>query len=377
VASAALLLQNLARLQAVAPGFHTEQLATASLGLRGTRFAESPMELRRELRERLGRAPGIAALAFADSLPPTGAGRVSAFSRADRPLPEPFARGENVVVRRVDAGFFAAMGIPLREGRVFTETDETGDSLVAIVNRTLADHYFAGEDAIGKQVDGLGIPWKTVVGVVADTRNDGLRNPTRPEIYLPLTAAKARGGGITQAAGLDIVIRTAGEPAFAASLLRDQLRALDRGLLARVRPMDEEWRDLAAGPRFQAAAFGAFALLALVMACAGVYGVLSHVVVLRRREIGIRMALGGRPGDIHRLIVREAVVLALAGAALGLGGALAGARLLASLLYQGNARDPLTLGAAAALLVLLAVGAALLPARRAARQDPALTLRAE
>lgn len=375
--SAALLLQNLAKLQSVPAGFRTEQIVTASLSLQGTRFAATPAGLRSELRDRLQRTPGVVSIAFADAMPPTGSGRLTTFSRADRPLPEPFHRGDDVIVRLVDAGFFETMGIPLRQGRVFTEADQAGNGLLAVVNRTLADRYFAGESPIGKQVDGLGVPWKTVVGVVSDTRNDGLQSPTRPEIYLPLNSGNARGGGITQENSLNVIIHTAGDPARTVSALRGHLRAMDRGLLARVRTMDDQWADLQAGPRFQAMLFSGFAALALIMACTGVYGVLSHVVVLRRREIGIRMALGARPADVQRLVVREALVLALGGGVIGIAGALAGSRLLAGLLYQVNPRDPLTLAATAALLVVLAICASLVPARRASQQDPAQTLRAE
>jgi ABC-type antimicrobial peptide transport system permease subunit len=192
-----------------------------------------------------------------------------------------------------------------------------------------------------------------------------------------LTPGKAPGGGITSDNGLDVVIRTASDPAPVSSLLREHLRAMDRALLAQVRMMDEQWQDLRAGPRFQAITFSGFAGLALIMACTGIYGVLSHVVILRRREIGIRMALGARPADVQLLIVREAVILALCGVGIGLAGALAGSRLIASLLYRVDARDPVTFAATAAVLVLLAICASALPATRASRQDPAETLRAE
>jgi predicted permease len=375
--AAALLLENLAKLGSVAAGFRTEQLVTASISLKGTRFAETPGQLRHELRERLQRVPGIVCTAFADALPPTDSSRITTFSRSDRPLPDPFQGGDNVIVRLVDGRFFEAMGIPLHQGRVFTEADQASDGLVAVVNRTLAHRYFAGESAIGKHVDGLGVPWKTVVGVVADTRNDGLFNPTRPEIYLPWTEGNTRGGGVTGSHGVNIVIHTAGNPAMTISELRGHLRALDRALVARVRTMDEQWTDLRGGPRFQATVFTGFAVLAVIMACTGMYGVLSHVVVLRRQEIGIRMALGARPTDIQGLVAREALILAMGGVVIGLCGALAGSRFLASLLYQVNPRDPLTLTAMAALLVLLAICASAVPARRACQQDPAEVLRAE
>ena len=377
VTEAGLLLENLARLNAVSPGFRTQQLVAASISVKGTRFAESTVELQRELRDGLQHVPGILAVAFSDALPPSEVSRISAFSRADRPLPGTLEHGDNVILRRVDAQFCDAMGIVLLQGRAFTAEDESGGGLVAMVNRTLADRYFAGESPLGRQVDGAGIPWKRVVGVFADTRNDGLQNPPRPEIYLPLTAAQATGGGITHGNGLNVVIRTAGDPDVAALRLREQLRGLDTALLARVRMMDEQWRDLKAGPRFQAMLFSGFAVLALLMACAGIYGVLSYVVVLRRKEIGIRIALGARPADVQLLVVREALLLALGGIALGLAGAIAGSRVLGSLLHDVNSRDPLTLGGTALLVLLLAVGAAILPARRASRQDPAETLRAE
>jgi putative ABC transport system permease protein len=373
LAAAALLLENLVRLRSAAPGFRVERLVTARLWLNGTKFANTPTEFRRELRERLERTPGVLSVAFADALPPVENARSSPFSRADRPLPDEFSRTDNVIVRQVDAPFFETMGIPLVRGRLFTAADQS----VAIVNRTLADRYFAGENPIGKQVEGVGVPWKTVIGVAGDSRNDGLQNPAQPEIYVPLAAGNARGGGITHNEGPNVVIRTAGDSAAMIPVLRGQLRAMDRSLLARVRMMDEQWAELQARPRFHATVFGAFAALALLMASAGVYGVLSHVVVLRRKEIGIRMALGARPVDVEALIVREALWLAGVGAAVGIAGSVAGARLLASVLDGVNPRDPVTLAATAGVLVILAIGASVVPARRAAHEDPAATLRAE
>jgi ABC-type antimicrobial peptide transport system permease subunit len=206
---------------------------------------------------------------------------------------------------------------------------------------------------------------------------DGLRNPTRPEIYLPLTARNAQGGGITRDNGRNIVIRTAGDPAAMIAVLRGSLRDIDRALLARTQTMNEQWAELQAGPRFQATVFSGFAVLALIMASTGIYGVLSHVVVLRRREIGIRIALGARPADVQGLILREALSLALGGIVIGLAGAIASGQLLATLLYQVDARNPFRLAVTAALILILAMCASAIPARRASGQDPAQTLRAE
>jgi predicted permease len=307
--AAALLVESLWNLRAISPGFHTERLVAASISLKGSRFAGSPGELRRELRDRLFESPGVIAVAFADALPPSDSTRTTTFSRADRPLPEPFHRGDNMIVRRVDPSFFQTLGIPLREGRLLTAADQRGTGPFAVVNRTLAERFFPDESPIGKQVDGLGLPWKTVVGVVGDTRNDGLRNPTSPEMYVPFTNDPPRGGGVTSDHGLNVVIRTEGDPAAISSLLRGHLRGLDPALLASTRTMDERWAELNAAPRFQAAVFTCYALLAMSMAGFGIYGVLSHVVTLRKREIGIRMALGARPLDVQGLVLREALAL--------------------------------------------------------------------
>lgn len=373
LACAGVLFESLANLRSVAPGFRTDGIVTASLSLRGTRYEKTPEVFRRELRDGLEPAPWVVSLAFADALAPGGAGRITAFSRADRPLPEDFHRGDDVIIRLVDPSFFETFSISLRAGRTFDASDHSGR--VAVVNRTLADRYFSGETAIGKQVDGLGTPWKTVIGVVADTRNNGLRNPPRPEIYLPFSDANSRGGGITSGPGLSIAIRVAGDPAFAVATLRSQLRSLDPSLLAHIRLMRDEWAGLSAAPRFQAFVFGGFAALAALMATSGVYGVLSHVVVLRRREIGIRMALGARPSQAGGIIVREALVLAAAGSATGVVLALAGSRYLGSLLYQVQPRDPRVLAITVGLLMVLAVAAGAIPAYRAAREDPSRTLR--
>jgi putative ABC transport system permease protein len=375
--AAALLMESFSKLRSIASGFRTEQLVSASISLRGTRFAENSTELRRELRERLRRTPGVVSLAFADALPPDEAARVTTFSRADRPLPEPFQRGDNAIVRLVDGEYFQTMGIPLRQGRLFSDVEQAGGGLVAVVNQALADRHFAGESVIGKLVDGLGVPWKTVVGVVSDVRNDGLRDPTRPEICLPMTEGNARGGGITRGGGLSIVIRTAGEPAAAVSMLRGHLRAIDPHLLVRAQTMDQRWAELRDGPRFQATVFGGFAALALIMSCTGVYGVASHAVVLRQREIGVRMALGARPLDVQALILRDAAALSAFGLAAGIPGALAGSRFLASLLHGLNPQDPKTIAASSMALLALAICASAAPAWRASRLDPARTLRAE
>jgi predicted permease len=376
LAGAALMIQSLAKLRAVSPGFRTQQLVTASIAFRGAPSGDGSGQFRRELRARMERAPGTMVISFADSLPPGEWTRSSVFSRADRPTVDPSSRNDAVVIRLVDEHFFKAMGIPLLQGRAFTEADIARDAPVAVVNRTLANRYFAGENALGKLVDGKS--WKTVIGVVADTRNDGLRNATRPEIYLPLTDRwKAQGGGVTQNNGLRVILRTAADLTPAADLLRRSVHDIDPALLTKVAVMDEQWGDLLAAPRFYAVVFTGFAVLALTMTCVGVYGVSSHVVVLRRREMAIRLALGARRADVQAIIARDAASLAAVGAVFGTGGALAASRLLAGLLYETSSADPLTLTLSVVLLLVVAVGASMTPARKAAREDPARLLQSE
>lgn len=369
---ALLLLQSFARLRAIAPGFRTGDLVTMSVFLES---GNNATEFRRELRARLERIPGAIAVSFADALPPNEFTRTSAFSRADRPNPAA-ARNDAVVVRLADHEFFEAMGIRLERGRLFTGREVSGGAAIAVVNRTLADHYFAGEDPIGKLIDGPS--WKTVAGVVADTRNDGLRNPTRPEIYLPFSGRmKAQGGGVTHANGLNVLVRTSGDPAAIAQLLPRIVHNIDPSLLTSVNTMNRQWADLSEVPKSQAEVMAAFAGLALVLASVGIYGVISHLVLLRRKEMGIRLALGARPKDIAALVVGEAVSLAAVGAVAGVIGALALSRLLGGLLFEVKPQDPLTLGLGAVFLLMLAAGAAAGPARRASREDPCQTLRAE
>ncbi len=313
--------------------------------------------------------PGVSAAAFADSLPPADWGGLQTFSREDRPLPEPGHRGDNMLLRGVSMDYFRAMGIPLMRGRGFAP-DEGG--AVVIVNQALARRYFPGEDPLGKRIGGLrpDLRWKPIVGVVGDEKNDGLRSDPQPEAYLP----------IAMEPGLDIawlVVRTAADPTATAAAISTELRALDKNLPVRVRTMPEEIADLLARPRFQTRVMEIFSAMALVMAAVGVYGVASWAVSQRTREIGVRMALGAAPGDVLRLILRAALPPLGIGLAAGTTGALVLGRYLESLLFGVKPNDAITLAVAAGVLAGAALVATYIPARRAARTNPAVTLRSE
>jgi predicted permease len=371
---AALLLENLRQLHAVSPGFQTNHLLTVALGLEGSSYAKNPTSLVDELRSRITAIPGVTSLSFVTPVPPQESFRSATFSRPDRPA---YGSLHRMKVRMADSNFLATMGIPLRQGRVFSPEAEAGSAREAIINRSLAERYYPGENPIGKQIDGMGSPWKTIVGVAEDYSNAGLRNAAHPELILPLVKSSEGGREVTFSRELSVILRTAGDPTATASALRAQFRQLDTNVLATIRTMDESWDELKAAPRFEAFAFSIFAGLALLMAATGIYGVLSHIVTLRWREIGIRMALGALPRQVQFLILREALVFAGGGIFLGLVAALLVAPQFKSLLFNVNPSDPLLLGTTSALLLLLALLAALAPARRAAQQDPAHTLRSE
>ncbi len=319
--------------------------------------------------ERCARLPSVTAAAFADSLPPGDNGGLQTFSREDRPLPEPGHRGDNMLLRGVTADYFRAMGIPLLRGRTFAARDAEG---IVIVNQALARRYFPDEEPLGKRIGG-GQPdlnWKTIVGVVGNEKNDGLRSDPQPEAYLPISIEP----------GLDtawLVVRTAADPLSTAAAMRAELRDLDRTLPITVRTMPEEIGTLLARPRFQTLMMTVFSLLALAMAAIGVYGVASWAVAQRRREIGVRMALGASPGDVLRLIMREAAGPLALGLIAGIAGALVLGRYIESMLFGIRPGDAITLSVAASVLAGAVLVATYVPARRAARGSPAVTLRSE
>jgi putative ABC transport system permease protein len=373
VTAAALLLQSLWRLQNVTLGFSPERVLATQISLKGARYRERPrkIEFWNQLLERVSGVPGVDAVALSTGLPPQGASSLQTFSRADAPPPEPGHRGDNVVIRAVSKGYFQAMGIPLHTGRLFDERDGEKAPRVAVVNESLARKYFAHENPLGKQIMGhVEHGWKTIAGIVADARNDGPNAPARPEMYQPF----AQAGYIDS---LALVVRGPSQPETLAPSVRDQVRALDRDLPLTFRTMEEQLATFSARPRFTTVLFGAFALVALVLAAVGTYGVLCYSVAQRTQEIGIRMALGAAPQQVLRGVFAQAFVLAAAGVGIGLAASLALTRYLASLLFEVKANDPFTFVSVAAVLVGTTLLATWLPARRATRVDPVIALRSE
>jgi putative ABC transport system permease protein len=353
---ASLMFQSLWRLQHKNIGFDPEHLLTASLS--------SPHPLA-EMRSHISSIPGIEIVAFTDSLPPNGGINLHTFSREGRPLPEGWHRGDSMTDRHVTPRYFEAMRIPLLRGRWFTDADPPES---AIVNQTLVRLYFPGEDPIGKKIDLLSKVPKTIVGVVADTKNLGLDSRPIPEMDLPL---------VSPASGVNIIVRTFTDPLLTASALRQELHSLDPGMLVTVRTMNQQFDELTARPRFNGLVFGSFAAIALLLAMVGVYGVISFTVARRTQEIGIRMALGADAPRIIRLILRDAMIPTTIGVAVGLGSAAAASRYLSTLLYDIKPTDPATYILASLALAAAGIAAVLVPARRAANVDPTECLRSE
>jgi predicted permease len=262
----------------------------------------------------------------------------------------------------------------LLRGRFFSDRDVADGQRVAIINETTARTHWPNEDPLGKRFkfgdsDDDDARWRTVVGIVADTRRAGVDHPVRTESYQPYTQDP---GSMT------LLIRTVGEPTAIAPALRAVVRELDRDQpLARVAPLHELIDDQTAARRFNTWLLGAFGAAAMTLTAIGLYTLLAYLVALRRHEMAVRLAIGGTPGHVVRLIVRHVSWVVGIGMSLGLAGALTAARSMRSLLFGIEPWDPLSQGVTIALLCAAAIAAAWIPARRALRVDPATVLRTE
>jgi putative ABC transport system permease protein len=279
--------------------------------------------------------------------------------------------------RSVSPGYFATMGIPLLQGRDFSWSDAPQSPLVVSVSQTMARNFWPHGDALGKRIKLGGVngsaPWVTIVGIVADVHQLELIGPPRPAMYLP--ASQDAGTGDTLR---DWVIRASGDPGALATAVRTAVWAIDPALpISRLQTMERVRSNYLGAQQFNLALVALFGVLALILAGAGLYGVAAYSVAQRRREIGIRMAMGAQASDVLRLVLGYGTKLAVLGLALGSLTALVLARLISSLLYGISQHDPITFVGVAVLLVSVAVMASYIPARRATRVDPLVALRYE
>ncbi|MBX3744793.1 MAG: ABC transporter permease [Verrucomicrobiae bacterium] len=376
---AGLLIKSFARLTEVNPGFRTEGVLTFQATL-----TEGTPQARRihfvgQVVERLKALPGVQSAAATDSLPLTPFERITLVEIEGRP-PIDFnrlRRGE-LNVRpasrpTVTPDYFHAMGIPVKSGRAFLPQDARPASGVVIVNETFEKHHFPGESAVGKRIHLLGsgeLPWLTVVGVVSDVRQGGLAGDVMPEVYSPELEEVGD--------ALSFVVRVAGDPATLIPSVRGVVAEVDpTQALHNVMSMEQRLADTTTSRRLNTVLLGSFAAVALLLTVVGIYGVMSYSVTQRRREIGVRMALGAQQSAVLGMILHGGLRLTLLGVAIGLAGALALTRYLSSQLYAVGATDPFTFLGVAVALTSVALVACWLPARRAARVNPIVALRAE
>jgi putative ABC transport system permease protein len=272
----------------------------------------------------------------------------------------------------VTPDYFRVAGMVLRKGRFPAASDAADAPRIALINETMARRYFPGEDPIGRRLRWAGRdPWWRIVGVVRDTKGFGVDGPLMPTLYLP--HGQGQWGN-----EVHILLRTAVPPATLAGAARKEIRSWSKQLvIGDIVPMRDLLSDSVAVPRFYLLLVAAFAALALTLAAIGVYGTVSYAVAQRTHEIGVRMALGAARGDVLSMVLRQGLALTLAGAALGLAGAWAATRVLASLLFRVRPDDAAALAGAAVLLIAVTLAAGYLPARRAARVDPIEALRHE
>ncbi|WP_306598607.1 ABC transporter permease [Geothrix sp. 21YS21S-2] len=363
---AGLMVRSLSHLRTLDPGFQPDQLVMATLTVPARAYPalEDRAAFIRRLRDRVEAIPGVASAAASDTLPFAGSTWTTSYDVEGQPAQE----GRIAIAHHVSPAYFRTMGIPLLRGRELEQGERDG----AVVSRRFARRHFGEGDPLGRRVALERGQWLRVVGVAGDVRHNGLARDPEPEIYLPLTL----GGPTSQSLGSFALV--ARGPAALAPALRGALREVDPDLpLGTVRAMaslvDQDRQATRAG----SVLLGAFAALALLLAAVGIYAVLSFITGMRRRELGIRMALGATARDILGLVLGQGLRWIGAGIACGLAGAVALGRFIQSQIHGVRAGDPATLGAAALLLVAVGLAACLLPALRALRVDPWAVLRSE
>jgi putative ABC transport system permease protein len=373
--SAALLTKSFVRLLDVKPGFNSANVLAMDIQLPNlppSRYAkdEEQTAFFQQLMERIEALPGVTVASGVVTLPLSGA-----FESTDLIIP---GRESVAETQRPEADYtavtpdyFQTMQIPLFTGRQFTTQDRKGTPGVVIINDALARSQWPNEDPIGKRFRiGFEKESREIVGVVGSIKQTTLDAEVRPAMYMPHLQSPNN--------GLTVLVRTVGEPLALGAAVREQVRVLDKDVpVTNIRTMDQVFGASVAQPRFSMLVVALFAVLALILSTVGIYGVLAYSVSRRAHEIGVRMALGARASQVMKLVLKEGMTLVLLGIAIGLFGAFALTRLLATLLFGVSAKDPITFISVAGLLAAVAFIACYIPARRATKVDPLVALRYE
>ncbi len=376
---AGLLIVSVERLASVPLGFQRDRLATMTITLPRWAYGENDRRIRfyRDALDRTTLLPDVVSVAFASALPPDRFGG-SPLLVEGRPKPSPAAVTFDVGQASISPGYFRAMGVPLELGRPFDDTDGEKSPAVAMVNEALVRKYFPRENPIGKRIKlpdlKVDRPWLTIVGVVADEKQQNFFHPMdweeTPTVFRPLNQDPP--------SRAFLVFRTPADGNRAAPAIQKQIAAIDNDVpIGEVQSMNERLSRKLAYPNLRAIILATFAGLALLLAAIGLYAVLSQLIAQRTQEFGVRMALGAQRSDLLRLVIREGMLLAVAGIAAGLAIALSLTGLLRSLLYSVKASDPSTLAGVSLMLILVTLLATLIPARRASKVDPMVALKYE
>jgi putative ABC transport system permease protein len=380
---AGLLIRSFWRLQQIDTGFRAEQLLTLRLFPPASTYANDQQvaAFYEKLLERVRSLPGVKDAAVTDGLPLgdwSGGTMIEVEGQSFK------TGGHNTAGWHVvSPEFFRTLGVRLLRGRLLEDADQEQATPVAVVNETLARMHWPNEDPLGRRIrlpngSQATTAFLIVVGVVADVKNDGLTEAARQEVYVPLRQRTAAIAGMGFARQMTLAVRTSVEPLNLVNAIRQEVMALDRNVpIASVRTMEQIMATVTVQPRFNMILLGIFAAVALVLAAVGIYGVLSYSVTQRTHEIGLRLALGAQQGEVLKLVVRQGMILALLGVAIGLAASFALTRLLTGLLYGVSATDPLTFIVIALLLTMVALMACWIPARRATKVDPMIALRHE
>jgi predicted permease len=372
---AGLLIRSFARLQDVPPGFNPRGVLTFDLTMTGRKYTDKQTILNtyRQLWERLEHLPGANAAGGVTSLPLSQAFAWTPITVEGR-TPLPGEKFLNADERLVGGHYFEAMGIPLRRGRFFTNEDDATKPVIVVVDEYMAEQLWPGQDPIGKRINIVELqtkdPWQTVVGVAGRVKQDSLDSNPRIAFYLPHSQFPTR--------AMTVAVRSSTEPSAMVAAVRNELQNLDPDLpMYEVRTMAQRVDESLARRRFSMLLLGAFASFALVLATIGIYGVMAYLVSQGTREIGIRMALGASQRNVLTLVVRQGMALTLSGVMLGLAAAFLLTRMMRSLLFGVEPADPITFAAISFLLLMVALLASYIPAQRASRIDPMVSLRCE
>ena len=369
---AGLLIKSFLRLQQMNLGFNPENVLSVQLELPDTTYPEERQQAAffQEALARLSSVPGVKSVGATTGLPLTLNLSGSDFRIEGHPDP-PAGQEMIIETRSVSPGYFETLGIPLLKGRDFSDRDKSDAPAAAVINAELARVYFPNEDPINKRISfDDRQSYISIVGIVGDVKQQGLDSNAKPEVYFPYLQAAAP--------SMSIVVRTASNPLGAVASVKSQIQTIDKNL-----PMDdaETMQQLlsmsTSGRRFNTLLLSLFAMLAVVLAMVGIYGVMSYSVTQRTHEIGIRIAVGAQTSDVFRIVIGQGMLLALIGVGLGLVGAFALTRLMTTMLFGVEPTDPLTFISLAALLIGVGLVACYVPGRRATRIDPLVALRNE